>query len=214
MTGSRRLSMLVLSCLASTAFAAEPPAAPAPDKKWVTDIPRQNWATSDGLLQLKPLQPITAASVADRLMIADVINRWGIAYDEGWLDVVRSLFTEDGVLDGLVGSARPKSRQMMHHVGRDAIAKAVSQDRARQGDQRRHAISNVVIEELTADRATAYAYGVVTAAGNDELYLGASVIYRAELKKESDGCWRLQRFVIGLDSYKRLASPPQGAAAR
>lgn len=171
-------------------------------------MPRQNWASSDGLLELQPLQPIAVASVADRLMIADVFARWGIAYDEGRLDVVRSLFTEDGVLDGLAGSGRPQSKQMMHYVGREAIAKAVAQDRTRQGDQRRHAMSNVVIEKLSAEAATAYAYGVVTAAGNDELYLGASVIYRAELKKQSDGCWRLQRFVIGIDSYRRLVTSP------
>jgi hypothetical protein len=197
MARSRPLAMIVMGLLA--------PEGPA--GKWIADMPRQNWATSDGLLELQPLRPISAASVADRLMIDDVFARWGIAYDEGRLDVVRTLFTEDGVLDGLAGSGKPRATPVMHHVGRDAIAKAVEQERARQADQRRHAMTNVVIEQLSAESATAYAYGVVTVAGNDELYLGASVLYRGELKKQADGCWRLQRLVIGLDSYRRLAAP-------
>jgi len=198
MTFANRLTVVALWFLAPAAFAGN---------QWTVDMPRQNWASTDGMVDLQPLKPISPASVADRLMIADVIAHWGLAYDEGRLDVVRSLFTEDGILEGLSGSGKPHATQMMHLVGRDAIAKAVAQQRAVQKDQRRHAMTNVVIEQLTADTATAYAYAVVTAAGNGELYLGASAIYRAELKKEVDGCWRLKRFVIGLDSYRRLVRP-------
>ena len=213
MTHKRRLAALAWLCYSAAALSAES-ATPNAGGRWSADMPRQNWATTDKLLELKPLQKIDPASLTDRMMIADVFARWGIAYDEGWLDVVRSLFTEDGVLDGQSGSAKPGSGPTMHYVGRDAIAKAVERDRARQGDQRRHAMSNVVIDQLTKDTATAFAYGVVTAAGNDELYLGASVLYRAELKKQTDGVWRLQRFVIGIDSYRRLLPAAGTAPAR
>ncbi|MBS0282034.1 MAG: nuclear transport factor 2 family protein, partial [Proteobacteria bacterium] len=78
-------------------------------------------------------------------------------------------------------------------------------DRAKQNDQRRHAISNVVIDKLDATRATAIAYGVVTAAGGGELYLGATVIYRGDMRKMPDGTWRFAKLVIGMDAYRRAA---------
>src|SRR4051812_23031892 len=104
MVRTRQLAAIAWCCFSTAALAAESNA-PDAGKRWSADMPRQNWATSDKLLELKPLQKIDPASIADRMMIADVFARWGIAYDEGWLDVVRSLFTEDGVLDGLSGSA-------------------------------------------------------------------------------------------------------------
>lgn len=169
------------------------------EKKWITKTPRQSWASTDGVLNLQPGKAIPAASVADRLMIADAFARWGIAYDEGQLDVVRSLFTDKGKLEVLEGSAKPTQAL----EGPDAIVDAVKKDRAHQGDQRRHAISNTVIEKLDGDSATAIAYGVVTVAGNDDLYLGATVIYRGDLRKQPGGEWRFERFVIGMDAYKR-----------
>ncbi len=43
-------------------------------------------------------QPVVPAQMIDRLMIHETFARWGIAWDEGRLDVIRSLFTEHGEL--------------------------------------------------------------------------------------------------------------------
>jgi len=67
-----------------------------------------------------------------------------------------------------------------------------------QDDQRRHLISNIVLERLEGTRAHALAYGLVSAVGPGYgLRLGASVIYVADLVREPDGCWRFSKFFIG-----------------
>lgn len=160
--------------------------------------PRQGWAHQDGVFVLQQAKPITPQSVADRMMIEDAFYRWAIAYDEGNLDVIRALFTKDAIHQAHMASAEP----VWVNRGPDAIIAAVERDRGRQSDQRRHAISNVVIDKLDAKHASAAAYGVVTVAGNGDLYLGATVLYVGELEKQNDGNWRFTKFVIGLDAYK------------
>lgn len=49
--------------------------------------------------------------------------------------------------------------------------------------------------------------------GADALYLGASVIYRGDLKRQPDGTWRFERLVIGMDAYKRL-TPASSAESK
>lgn len=173
----------------------------AQDKKWAIGTPRQNWAHTDGVVNMQPGTVTTPQSLADRAMIADAFARWGIGYDEGRLEAIRALFPADGELDVLEASSKP----LQTLKGIDTILKNVASDRAKQNDQRRHAISNVVIDKLTGTSATAIAYGVVTAAGGGELYLGATVIYRGDMKKMPDGTWRFAKLVIGMDAYRRPA---------
>jgi uncharacterized protein (TIGR02246 family) len=159
--------------------------------------PPQHWASKLGLVDLQVHGvALESNSVLDRLLIQEAFYRWGMAWDEARLEVVRSLFTKDGELVITRGSAQPLSR----HVGRDAIAQYVDAAAQIQSDQRRHAMTNVVIDRLTASEATALAYGIVTIAANG-LSLGATVIYNAELRKEADGVWRFLKFVIGMDDY-------------
>jgi hypothetical protein len=61
-------------------------------------------------------------------------------------------------------------------------------------------MTNVLVESLAADTASAIAYGIVPVAA-DGLTLGATVIYVADLSREDDGCWRFSYFYIGLDNY-------------
>jgi SnoaL-like domain len=160
-------------------------------------FPPQHWASKNGLIQLRPNgAAVTSSNVLDRMLIQETFYRWGIAWDEALLDVIRSLFTQDGELVITLGSVKPISR----HTGPDAIAKYVEATSKVQADQRRHAMTNVVIDRLGATEATTIAYGIVTIAENG-LCLGATVIYSAELRKETDGVWRFLKFVIGMDEY-------------
>lgn len=160
-------------------------------------FPQQNWASKSGLIQLQPNgKAVTTSNVLDRLLIQETFSRWGIAWDEARLDVIRTLFTKEGELIITLGNEKPLTR----HVGPDAIAKYVEGASKIQADQRRHAMTNVVVERLTSDEATTIAYGVVTIAA-DGLKLGATVIYSAELRKDDQGIWRFSKFVIGMDEY-------------
>lgn len=163
----------------------------------VAGTPPQAWAHKGKVVQLQQNGVKVAAEDAhNRLLIQEAFARWGIAHDEAQLDVVRSLFTRDADFQVLQGSAEPIARAK----GADEIVHTVENSLKQQQDQRRHAISNIVIDRLTKNEATAMAYGVVTIA-NDGLSLGATVIYSADLRREADGVWRFSRFVIGMDDY-------------
>ena len=161
--------------------------------------PRQGWAHADGIVKLQRNQPIRPDQALDRMMIAEAFSRWGIAWDEGCLDVVDSLFVEGGELVILEGSAEP----LAHLYGSGQILGHVSKSRAAQADQRRHAISNVVFEQLDVARATALAYGLVSTIRDGRIILAATVIYRGELVKDAVRGWQFETFIIGMDAYLR-----------
>ena len=164
--------------------------------------PRQGWAHADGVMTLALNQPVVPAQTIDRLMIHETFARWGIAWDEGRLDVIRSLFAEHGELVILEATSEP----LQHLKGHDAILEHVRRTYAVQADQRRHAISNIVLDQLDASRATALAYGVVTAVKGGQILLGATVFYRGELIKHPTAGWQFETFIIGMDAYARAKS--------
>lgn len=173
----------------TSAYTAEPPAK--------TTFPQQAWAHTSGLVTMLPHGAAASGATAlDRLLIQEAFSRWGMAYDEARLEVVASLFTEDATFEVMEGSNRP----LVKKVGRDEIVKSVAAALRQQGDQRRHCITNVLVERLVDGKASALAYGIVTVAA-DGLSLGATVIYTADLQREADGTWRFSRFVIGMDTY-------------
>ena len=159
--------------------------------------PRQGWASKDGVIALRQHgERLAVDDAAGRESIRDAFARWGIAYDEGQAEVIRSLFTPDATIRVLRGSREP----IASADGIDAIVRNVTSALGQQNDQRRHAIGNIVIDRMTATEATAIAYGIVTIA-KDGLSLGATVIYSADLKRGRDGVWRFSRFTIGMDDY-------------
>jgi hypothetical protein len=162
--------------------------------------PAQAWAHHQGRIHLRPLEPAdwTPGALAARAQIADAFHRFGIAHDEARVDVIVGCFTEDGVLEVAEGQAEPFTR----FEGRAEIFERLTGVCAEQADQRRHAMSNILVEslDLAAGTAEALAYGVVTVAANG-LTLGATVIYDARLRRESDGCWRFSALFTGMDHY-------------
>ncbi len=159
--------------------------------------PRQAWAHKDKRVELLPQGAAqTTNDSLDIMEIQQTFSRFGIAYDEGCSEVLRSLFTGDALLEVADGQGEPFERS----VGHEAIVKQFAAVFALQADQRRHLISNVVLERLTKDEASAIAYGVITVAA-DGLFIGASVIYTATLKKDLHGIWRFSSLFIGIDSY-------------
>ncbi|MDE2372147.1 MAG: nuclear transport factor 2 family protein [Burkholderiales bacterium] len=186
--------LLMLAMTATPAFAAPAGAAAAGQP---ATSPRQAWASRDGRVELQPLRgAVDPTRLGDRLMIQETFARFGIAYDEVRTDVLATLFTDDALLEVADGRGQPFETS----VGATAIARHLGAALAQQGDQRRHLIGNVVIDQLGATQAKALAYGVVTVAA-DGLILGASVVYAAELHRGSDGAWRFARLFIGIDHY-------------
>jgi hypothetical protein len=160
--------------------------------------PRQAWAHVDRKISMRPLEAAdwSPAAVAARLQIQEAFSRFGTAHDEARTDVVGSCFTQDAVFEVAQGQGEP----FVHYEGRAEIIRRITGIVAEQSDQRRHCITNVLVESLTADTASAIAYGIVPVAA-DGLTLGATVLYVADLVREEDGCWRFSYFFIGMDNY-------------
>jgi ketosteroid isomerase-like protein len=149
---------------------------------------------------MKKLEPADwgPEALSARAQVAEAFYRFGIGHDEARADVAASCFTEDVVYQVARGSAEPFAT----FEGRSLVEEKLTAIFAEMNDQRRHIISNVLVEELdlVAGTAEALAFGAVTVAA-DGLALGASVIYTATLRREDDGCWRFSHFFIGMDDF-------------
>jgi hypothetical protein len=166
----------------------------------ISTFPPQAWAHRQGKVSMKTLQPAdwSPPALSARAQIAEAFYRFGIGHDECRADVAGSCFTEDVVYEVALGSA---------HAFTTFNSRAVVQERLQaifdeMRDQRRHIISNVLVEELDlqAGTASALAFGAVTVAA-DGLILGSSVFYNADLRRDPDGCWRFSYFFIGMDDF-------------
>jgi hypothetical protein len=166
----------------------------------VTTFPPQAWAHRQGKIAMKPLGPAdwSAAALAARAQVAEAFYRFGIGHDECRADVAASCFTEDVVYEVARGAATPFTT----FTGRSVVEERLTAIFAEMGDQRRHIISNVLVEglDLEAGTAEALAFGAVTVAA-DGLSLGASVVYSATLRRDADHCWRFSYFFIGMDDF-------------
>lgn len=190
--GAAALPMLEAAASPVQTASATPPAA---------SQPRQGWAHRDGAVAMRASGAVPAsASALDYLLIHEALARYGMAHDEVRIAVLAALFTKDAVLEVAKGSGTPFQTVR----GGKAIVANFANVLSQQRDQRRHCFSNILVEELTADRATALAYGLVTVAA-DGLTLGATVIYRAELRRGRQVPWRFSRLFIGMDDY---TTPP------
>ncbi|WP_432825902.1 nuclear transport factor 2 family protein [Dactylosporangium sp. CA-092794] len=162
--------------------------------------PPQAWAHRTGKVSLQPLRPAdwSPEALAARAQIAEAFYRFGMGHDEHRADVAASCFTEDVVYEVALGSAEP----ITSWHGRGEVEKGLSAVAGELPGQRRHLVSNIVVEELdlVAGTANALAYGQVSVAA-DGLFLGASVIYTARARREPDGCWRFDYFFIGMDHF-------------
>jgi|GEM_PF-2003196 len=162
----------------------------------------QRWASAAGLLSLPARQAVGPDTLAARIAIGELFARYGLAYDEVNAEALSDLFTAEAVLE--VSLAGPPFER---HQGRDAILANFAAVAAIQNDQRRHAISNVEIGMTGRDRATARAYGLISATDGMDLRLAVACVYAAGVALEPDGLWRFERLWIGMDDY---AGPAPG----
>jgi enoyl-CoA hydratase/carnithine racemase len=163
-----------------------------------TVFPDLFWASRQGLINLQRLGevPFPPDQVRDRMLITEAFYRFATGHDENRVDVVVSCMTDDVEFEFSKGSAAPFD--VVH--GRAALESRLTKGIPLMYGQRRHCMTNVLIESLSDAAATAYAYGIVSRAAQG-LVLQATVMYLGELRKESDGFWRFSRFFIGMDEY-------------
>lgn len=81
--------------------------------------------------------------------------------------------------------------------GRDTVVKWLSDIMESQDDQRRHVVSNVIIESISAERAVIVTYLAIFSA-KVTAELATTGFYRFDLEKQ-DSVWRISHIFDGLD---------------
>lgn len=159
-------------------------------------FPERGWAHRDKLVDLKARGALTSvAQLLDYLLIQEAFARYGMAYDEARIDVLTELFTADAVVELGRGSAKPFATLKT----RDNIIANFAKALGNQHDQRRHFMTNLMVDKLTRTEAEAVSYEVVTIADHG-FKLGATVVCTASLRK-TGGLWQFARMFIGMDDY-------------
>jgi hypothetical protein len=152
------------------------------------------WGSAAGYLQ--PRGPIsttlTLADLVDRYAVQDTVLRYSYAYDERALNVLRALLTDEAVFAYTIsGSPLEEVR------GKETLVSWLADIMESQTDQRRHAVTNVVVQDISSDRATVVGYiSLVSVAAKASLV--TTGFYRFDLEK-SGGVWRIAYILDGLD---------------
>lgn len=161
-------------------------------------FPAQHWASQGGIVDIHPngANVWSTEQLVDIKLIEEAFGRWALFYDEGRSDLLPSLLTEDVVVNVRLGDPEP----MGVFEGVPAVAKYNDDTLAVQLDQRRHLMTNILVDSLDGTTATATAFGLVMQMA-DGLKLGAMVFYTSDLVKGEDGVWRFARLDINIDDY-------------
>ncbi|HWH25629.1 MAG TPA: nuclear transport factor 2 family protein [Pseudolysinimonas sp.] len=160
----------------------------------VPDACTPAWAHSVGVIDLQPVGtvPSELTQLADRLMVTETVSRYGIAYDERRLDVLESLMTETAAFSYRFGEGAP-----VGYTGRAAVIAWLEDVMTSQADQRRHLMSNILVERLTASEATVIAYTAIFGIEH-EAKLITTGVYAFELVKH-DNRWLIAEGIDALD---------------
>lgn len=157
--------------------------------------PQPAWARERGHTKLAPALAADAAPTApDRDLVAERIARYGWSYDERDATALGECFTDDGVWQGnLMGT-----QEIGPFTGRQAIVEFLTGFWGEQADQRRHVFTNVVVDSLVGDRATAHAYLILLASSTERTSVETAGPYRLEAARDG-GIWRLTLLSAGFD---------------
>jgi len=152
------------------------------------------WAHEVGLIDLQPPSavPTTVAEIADRMLAQETAVRYAVAYDERRLDVIDALVVDDVSFSYRVGAGPLETVS-----GRQEVLTWLGEVMASQSDQRRHLVGSILVEHLTADRATVVAYSEIIGI-EDVAALVTTTVYVFSLVKR-DGRWLISTAVDGLD---------------
>lgn len=152
------------------------------------------WGHAAGFLALNEARavPTTLEELADRDLARESALRYSYAYDERRLDVLRSLLTADAKFSISISGTEAQSVE-----GRDTVVKWLSDIMESQDDQRRHVVSNVIIESISAERAVIVTYLAIFSA-KVTAELATTGFYRFDLEKQ-DSVWRISHIFDGLD---------------
>lgn len=136
-------------------------------------------------------------STDDRLAISEALAEYAYRWDRKDAAGVAALFTDDGSMDWVLGGDAV-AQTVQGRAEIEAYARAAHEGRIGE-NQSRHHFSNLVVRELTADRATSDNMLLVThQPPGGSIVVKSSGWYRIEWEKV-DGRWLIARRTLHVD---------------
>jgi ketosteroid isomerase-like protein len=125
-----------------------------------------------------------------------VLASWALGYDERDVPRMVACFTEDATMVLKIGG----TETLGPYVGRDAVIKHMTDHHEIQNDQRRHVVSNAVIEPVSEDEARVTSYLTLIVTDENGVRLQAAGVYRDRFVRTTDG-WRIAYRHLDLDVH-------------
>ncbi len=134
--------------------------------------------------------------MADRQAISNTLSTWALGYDERDRDLMRRCFSADATMTLEIGD----SETMGPYVGRDEVMKHFTDHHEIQTDQRRHVVTNVLVDSETATTAKVISLLTLFVTENGVERVQATGVYRDRFALQ-DGDWVIEERVLRLDAH-------------
>ena len=156
---------------------------------------RPSWGHIDEVIHLNRDQTLVSKEMlADRILIAERMHRYGWAFDERQEEALSECFTESATWQAsIMGTST-----IGPFNGKSEIINFMKGFWPNQLDQRRHNITNVIVENQSEKAASVMAYLVLMSASVQGLKPVTTGFYKVEMVK-SDGTWKIQTLLVGFD---------------
>jgi hypothetical protein len=157
---------------------------------------RPSWGHIDDVIHLNDDQTLVSKEMlAERVLIAERMHRYGWAFDERQEEALSECFTESANWQAnIMGTS-----SLGPFKGRSEIVKFMKGYWPNQFDQRRHNIANVIVESQSEETVSILAYLVLMSASAQGLKPVTTGFYKVEMTK-LDGTWKIQSLLAGFDS--------------
>lgn len=133
-------------------------------------------------------------NIHDKLAIHEVLARSVHGLDERNPGMMEACFASDMVFELVIKGAPP----IPPFVGREAVMKLMTDSMNAHTEDRRHVISNIFFESLSADKAAVVSTLVAFQAEHGKVGVMTSGVYRDQLRKTDDE-WRITVRHLNLD---------------
>ncbi|HVX21029.1 MAG TPA: nuclear transport factor 2 family protein [Acidimicrobiales bacterium] len=128
--------------------------------------------------------------------IENTLAAWALGYDEREPERMAACFTEDAVMTMDIAG----DEQMGPFVGHAEVMGLFTEHHGIQTDQRRHVVTNVVIDDPTDEGVPVTSYLTLLVTNDGELRAQATGVYR-DVFVERDGRWLISRRHLYLDRH-------------
>jgi len=159
---------------------------------------QSGWAHRAGLIDLGTASSDIPRTLAaeDRIAIQELFARYAIAYDERRMDILRDCFTDDGIYQVQMGA-----QVLARFEGADQAVAGMGSVMQEQGPaQRRHLMTNLVLEPVGDGVVSAVAYAAVIVMTDAGPTVGAAAVYGATVAR-TGGAWKFRHVSLGMDGY-------------